>query len=97
MKKVTYKLDNIDCAACSLKIENMLSSLDGIISANMNFMTMKLFVTYNEILISEEEIENNIHKSLSGVKITHKNNKEFIDTYKEENVFKKILFKKKEK
>ena len=97
MKKVTYKLDNIDCAACSLKIENTLGSLDSVISVSLNFMTMKLFVTYDEYLINEEKIENYIHKSLTGVKIIQKNNKHYEDTYKEEGVFKKILFKKKGK
>ena len=97
MKKVTYKLDNIDCAACAMKIENDLSNLDSIVSAYLNFMTLKLFVTYDDYLITEKEIESYIHKSLSGVKIKQKNNKDFIDINIKENVFKKILFKKKEK
>jgi len=97
MKKVVYKLDNVDCASCAMKIESDLSKLDSIVSAYLNFMTLKLFITYDDYLINEKEIESYIHKSLSGVKIIQKNNKDFIDINIKENVFKKILFKKKEK
>jgi cation transport ATPase len=92
MQKITYKLTGIDCAACGLKVEDYLTKKDGIYEANFNFMFMKLIVSYEETMINEEEIEEHIHKSLSGVRITVKNNQPFIDTYEEPGVFKKIQF-----
>ena len=74
MKKNTYKLANIDCASCALKIEDGINRLDGIESCTMNFMFMKLIVNFDETQITDEEIETCIHKSLSGVKIIEKNN-----------------------
>lgn len=55
-------------------------------------MLMKLMLSYEETMINEEEIEEHIHKSLSGVRITAKNNQPFTDTYEEPSLFKKIPF-----
>lgn len=93
MKKNTYRLKNIDCAACALKIEDGVNKLDGVHDSSLNFMLLKFYVTFDENIVADEEIETTIHKSLNGVRIVEKNNEVFEDTYQEENVFKKILFK----
>ncbi|MBQ7105772.1 MAG: cation transporter [Bacilli bacterium] len=92
MKKNTYKLTGIDCAACALKIEDGVNKLDGVESSSMNFMLMKFFVNFDENKVSDEEIELGIHKSLNGVRIVSKNNEVYEDTYEEPKVFKKINF-----
>ena len=92
MKKNVYKLSGIDCAACALKIEDGVNKLDGVHDSSLNFMLMKFFVNFDERVVTDEEIELGIHKSLSGVRIIEKNNKSFEDTYQEEKVFKKIPF-----
>lgn len=97
MKKNIYKLNNIDCASCALKIEDALNKLNGVSSSNLNYIFLKLIVIFDESIISDEEIEMCIHKSLSGVKITQKNDTEFIDTYEEKGIFKKILFRGRKK
>ncbi len=97
MKKNTYKLSDIDCASCALKIEDKLNKTDGIYEANLNFMLLKLYVSYEETMINDEEIEDCIHKSLSGVRIVSKNNQLFEDTYEEEKGFKKIIFPRRRK
>ena len=99
MKKNIYKLSNIDCASCALKIEDGINRLDGIQSCTMNFMFMKLIVNFDENQITDAEIETCIHKSLSGVKIIEKNNQTFNDTYIEEdnNIFKRILLNRRKR
>lgn len=93
MKKNVYKLTGIDCANCAQKIEDRLNKTDGIYEASLSFVIQKLFVTYEETMINDEEIEENIHKALNGVRIVAKNNQPFEDTYKEpEKGFKKIMF-----
>ncbi len=92
MKKNVYKLSGIDCAACALKIEDGVNKLDGVHDSSLNFMLMKYFVTFDEQVITDEEIELGIHKSLSGVRIVSKNNEVYEDTYEEPKVFKKINF-----
>lgn len=93
MKKNIYKLNNIDCSSCALKIEDKLNKLEGVSSSSLNYILLKLSVTFDETIVNDEEIELCIHKSLSGVKIVKKNNADFIDEYKEQGVFKKILFR----
>ena len=41
MKK-TYRLENLDCAACAAKMEAALSKLDGVESVSVNFIMQKL-------------------------------------------------------
>ena len=92
MKKNVYKLSGIVCAACALKIEDGVNKLDGVHDSSLNFMLMKYFVTFDEQVITDEEIEVGINKSLSGVRSVGKNNEAYEDTYQEEKVFKKIPF-----
>ena len=40
MKRV-YKLEGLDCADCAAKLEEKLAAIEGITSANINFMTLK--------------------------------------------------------
>lgn len=93
MKKNTYKLTDIDCAACALKIEDAVNKLDGVIDSKFNFIILTFSVTFDENILKDEQIEECMHKSLRGFKIVKKNNNEFVDNYKDENTFKKILFK----
>lgn len=43
MKKI-YKLEDLDCANCAAKMERAIQKLDGVISANVSFMTQKLTI-----------------------------------------------------
>ena len=99
MKKNVYKLANIDCAACALKIEDKLNDTLGVENASLNFMLLKLYVTFDENELTDNEIEELIHKSLSGVKIIEKNNQKFEDTYVEEPkpIFGRFLLNRRKK
>ena len=41
MKK-TYRLENLDCAACAAKMKAAISKLDGVESVSVNFIMQKL-------------------------------------------------------
>ena len=41
MRKV-FKLDELDCAICGLKMEEAIRKIDGVKSVNISFMTQKL-------------------------------------------------------
>ena len=43
MKK-TYLIEDLCCANCGNKIETELNKLDGVISANLNFIAQKIFI-----------------------------------------------------
>ena len=38
----SFKLDEIDCANCALKLEDAIKKVDGVDDAKVNFMTQKL-------------------------------------------------------
>lgn len=43
MKKV-FKLRDLDCANCAAKMEERIKKVDGVINANVSFMTQKLTI-----------------------------------------------------
>ena len=47
MKKV-FELEELDCAHCAAKMEDAIKKLDGVISANISFMTQKLTIEADE-------------------------------------------------
>ena len=38
----SFKLDEIDCANCALKLEDAIKKVDGVDDAKVNFLTQKL-------------------------------------------------------
>ncbi len=56
MKKEEYTVTGMNCAACSLSIENTLNKIDGV-SATVNLATEKLNITYNETEFSDEKLK----------------------------------------
>ena len=62
MKK-KFKMDNIDCANCAMKMEEAIRKIDGIESANINFMLQKLTLEANE-----EDFEEIIEKARVAIK-----------------------------
>lgn len=43
MKK-TFKLQDLDCANCAAKLERAIQQVEGVLSANVSFMTQKLTI-----------------------------------------------------
>jgi hypothetical protein len=67
--KRQYKLENLDCANCAAKIEEDISKMQGVNSANLNFMTAKLTVEFDDTLkpTIADSIQNIIYKYESNV------------------------------
>ncbi len=53
-----YKLKNLDCADCALKIENGLKKLDSVQFASINFATAQLRIDTEDIAEAEKLIKN---------------------------------------
>jgi len=43
MKKV-FKMEELDCANCAAKMENLINKVDGVTHASVNFMAQKLTI-----------------------------------------------------
>ncbi len=51
--KYTYKLENLDCAHCAAKMEEGIRKLEGVESANVNFLTQKLIINADSAVIDK--------------------------------------------
>ena len=49
--KYTFKMRNVDCGNCALKIEDRIKKLDGVNDCKVNFLTekIKLDVEYDKL------------------------------------------------
>ena len=57
------KITGMTCSACAGRIERAMKKLDGIDDARVNFATEKLYVTFNESQITENDIVSAIKKA----------------------------------
>ena len=60
MKK-SFKLEDLDCAHCAAKMEDSIKKIDGVISANVNFIAQKLVLEaederFDEILKEAQKV-----------------------------------------
>ena len=58
--KSKFKIKGLDCANCASQLERAIQKLDGVESANINFMTQKMELEYDET--RKEEIIQNVKK-----------------------------------
>lgn len=58
MKK-KFKLTNLDCANCAVKMENAIKKIDGVRDANVSFMTQKMTIEADDSRFDEimEEVQ----------------------------------------
>ena len=49
----SFKLDEIDCANCALKLEDAIKKVDGVDDAKVNFMTQKLTIEADDDVFDE--------------------------------------------
>ena len=63
MKRV-YKLEGLDCADCAAKLERKLAAIEGITSANINFMTLKCTLE-----AEAEKMNEIIEKAMERIKV----------------------------
>lgn len=64
MKK-RFKLLDIDCAACAAKVEDAISKLDGVNSANISFMTQRVVLDIEDE--RETEVMDAVLKTISKI------------------------------
>lgn len=62
MTNKTFQLETISCPSCIAKIEGMLKKTAGIASSEVLFNTSRVKVSFDETVISTEEIKGKISK-----------------------------------
>ncbi|MDO5027787.1 MAG: heavy metal-associated domain-containing protein [Bacillota bacterium] len=67
MKK-TYKLQDLGCAACAIKMEDAIKKLDGVEDVSINFMTSKLKLTAKESTDpTDQKLLDNMQEEISKI------------------------------
>jgi P-type Cu+ transporter len=61
-------ISGMSCASCVKRIENILNSLEGVVSASVNFTTEQADVTYNPSKIKSDDLEKAVTDA--GYKVT---------------------------
>ena len=49
MKKI-FKVENVDCAHCAMKMQNNIEKIEGVKSATLNFLTKRLTVEFDDAI-----------------------------------------------
>ncbi len=57
---IKFKIKGLDCANCAAELERAIQKIEGINSANINFITEKMELEYDEN--NEEEILKKVKK-----------------------------------
>lgn len=63
MKKETYTIEGMSCAACSSAVERVTRKLEGVKVSNVNLMTAKMDIEYDDALVTKETIIKKIEKA----------------------------------
>lgn len=74
MESKSMKIEGMTCSACANRVEKVVSKLDGINKASVNFATETLSVEYETGKVTEQNIQEAVEKA--GYKI-HKNMKTY--------------------
>ncbi|NCU33352.1 MAG: hypothetical protein EOM23_10605 [Candidatus Moranbacteria bacterium] len=56
MKNGIYNMGGMSCASCSAAVERVTKMLPGVSESSVNLATNKLTISYDEALLSSEEI-----------------------------------------
>ena len=62
MIKKTFKVEDMHCVNCAMKIESMEADLPGIKEVNASYVRQQVIVEYDENLVSVDEIITTIKK-----------------------------------
>ena len=58
-----FKISGMTCSACANRIEKVVSKMDGVKEANVNFATEKLSVSYDADAINFGDIKAKVEKA----------------------------------
>ena len=68
MKTESYEIEGMSCAACSSAVERVTRRLSGVAESNVNLMTGKMSISYDETAVAPEDIMAAVTKAGFGVR-----------------------------
>ena len=67
MKNKTYKISGMACAACSASVERVVSRLEGVKKCEVNLITEKMSVTFDEKKVGDTQFFEAVEKAGFGI------------------------------
>lgn len=93
-----YLIGGMSCATCSARIDKSVRSLKGIKEVNVNLLTNTMVVSYDETILSSEEIINSVIKAGYDASLMVNNdnnvpiNKEELEDHETPKLIKRLIF-----
>jgi copper chaperone CopZ len=56
MIKKTFKVPDMSCSNCAMKLESLEDTLDGVKEVNASYHRMEMIVVYDETRLTDEQI-----------------------------------------
>jgi copper chaperone CopZ len=56
-KRITLKIEGMECPNCAMILERIEDKLDGVLMAEASYHKAQMVVEYNETQVSEEQIK----------------------------------------
>lgn len=56
MIKKTFKIPDMTCSACAMKLESLEDNLDGVKEINASYHKLEMVIEYDESQLTEEQI-----------------------------------------
>ena len=56
MIKKTFKIPDMTCSACAMKLESLEDTLDGVKEINASYHKLEMVIEYDESQLTEEQI-----------------------------------------
>lgn len=56
MIKKTFKVSDMTCSACAIKLESLEDTLDGVKEINASYHKLEMIVEYDESKLTDEQI-----------------------------------------
>ncbi len=67
MKTEIYNISGMSCAACSASVTRVISRLEGVVGCDVNLLTAKMTVTFDEARVNEEDFVRAVKKAGFGI------------------------------
>ncbi|MBQ2135305.1 MAG: cation-translocating P-type ATPase, partial [Clostridia bacterium] len=67
MKTEIYKISGMACAACSSSVQRVVSKIEGVSSCEVNLITEKMTVSFDETKTGEEDFIRVVEKAGFGI------------------------------
>lgn len=56
MLKKTFKIPDMTCSNCAMKLESLEDTLDGVKEINASYHRLEMIIEYDESMLNEEQI-----------------------------------------